>query len=152
MGNIVYSRIHDRVFGISLHSPWPDESQKSGLTWAAGGTVDALIEALPPDKREGGWDLGGTPLGAISIGSSAYADEGKGGTLADLFDGYIVQGPIAAYRMVTPIPDFVSASDAAAAGQQFPGVKPDAPPTAQQMNQAIAEDLQSLAKALAQFK
>jgi hypothetical protein len=57
MGNIVYDRIGGRVFSISLHAPWPDETQKSGLTWAASGAIDALIDALPPDKRSGGWDL-----------------------------------------------------------------------------------------------
>jgi hypothetical protein len=63
-----------------------------------------------------------------------------------------VQGPIAGYAMVTPIADFVSAADAPAAGREFPGIKPSSPPTAQQLNQAIADDLQSLAKALSQFK
>ena len=152
MGNIVYARIGARAFSISLHEPWPDESQKSGLTYAADGAIDALIDALAPDKRSGGWDLGGTPLGALPLGRSAYSDAGKNGTLNDLFDGYIVQGPIAGYAMVTPIPDFVSAADAPAAGRGFPGVKPATPPTAEQLNQAIADDLQSLAKALSQFR
>jgi hypothetical protein len=152
MGNIVYSRMGARVFAVSLHSPWPDQGQKSGLTWAADGAVDALIDALPPDRQSGGWDLVGTPLGAVPTGKSAYSEGEKNGTLADLFDGYVVQGPIARYSMVTPIPDFVSPADAAAAGRQFPGVKPAAPPTAGQLNQAIADDLESLAKALSQFK
>ena len=152
MGNIVFSRIGARVFGISLHAPWPDPRQKSGLTWAADGTVDALVDALPQDRKDGGWDLEGTPLGAIPLGKSTYAEDGKARTLGDLFDGYIVQGPIAQYDMVTPIPDFVSAADAATAGLQFPGMKPQVPPTAEQLNQTIAEDLQSLAKALAEFK
>jgi len=152
MGNIVYSRIGDRVFGIALHAPWPDPTQKSGLAWAAGGVLDALIDALPPQDRNGGWDLGGTPLGAVPLGTSPYTDAGRSGTLADLFDGYIVQGPISGYTMVTAIPDFVRPADAATAGLQFPGVKPAAAPTAAQMNQTIADDLQALGKALEQFK
>jgi len=152
MGNIVFSRIGSRVFGISLHSPWPDQGQKSGLSWAADGTLDALIDALPPDKKDGGWDLAGTPLGAVPLGRNGYAEDGAGGTLADLFDGYIFQGPIARYTMVTPIPNFVSAADAETAGQRFPGIKPQTPPTAPQLNQAISDDLQSLARALSQFK
>ena len=152
MGNIVYSRIGDRVFGISLHSPWPDPHQKSGLTWAADGAVDALIDALPPQKRNGGWDLAGTPLGAIPLGKSPYAEEGRSSTLADLFDGYIVQGPISQYAMVTPIPDFVSPAEAGVAGREFPGIKPQTAPTAEQINQTIADDLLALGKALAQLK
>ena len=152
MGNIVYDRIGSRSFSISLHAPWPDETQKSRLNYAADGAIDALIDALPPDKRSGGWDLDGTPLGAVSLGRGPYSEAGKHGTLGDLFDGYIVQGPIAGYAMVTPIPDFVRAADAPAAGREFPGIKPSSPPTAEQLNQAIADDLQSLAKALSQFK
>ncbi len=152
MGNIVYSRVGSRVWSISLHAPWPDETQKSGLTYAADGAIDALIDALPPDKRSGGWDLADTPLGALPLGRSPYSEAGKTGTLANLFDGYIVQGPISGYAMVTPIRDFVSAAAAPAAGREFPGIKPASPPTAEQLNQAIADDLQSLAKALSQFK
>jgi len=152
MGSIVYDRIGSRAFAISFHAPWPDPAQKTGLAYAADGAIDALIDALPPDERGGGWDLAGTPLGALPLGRNSYAESGKNGTLADLFDGYLVQGPIAQYAMVTPIPDFVSAADASAAGREFPGVKPPAPPTADQLNQAIADDLQSLAKALSQLK
>jgi hypothetical protein len=152
MGNIVYERMGGRVFSISLHAPWPDETEKSRLTYPAGGAMDALIDALPPEKRSGGWDLAGTPLGALPLGRSSYSETEKNGTLADLFDGYVVQGPIAGYAMVTPIPGFVSAADAADAGREFPGVKPPSAPTAEQLNQAIADDLQSLAKALSQFK
>ncbi|HTO21659.1 MAG TPA: hypothetical protein VMQ10_04210 [Spirochaetia bacterium] len=152
MGNIVYSRIGDRVFGISLHSPWPDPSRKSGLTWAANGVLDALVDALPPQKRNGGWDLAGTPMGSIPLGKSPYAEPGRSSALGDLFDGYVLQGPISQYTMVSAIPDFVSPEDAAIAGRQFPGVKPASPPTAAQMNQTIADDLQALGKALAELK
>lgn len=152
MGNIIHDRIGDRVFSISLHAPWPDEAERLRLTYAAGGAIDTLIDALPPDKRSGGWDLAGTPLGALPLGRSSYSEAGKNMTLASLFDGYLVQGPITGYAMVTPIPDFVSAADAPAAGREFPGIKPPSPPTAEQLNQAIADDLQSLAKALSQFK
>ncbi len=152
MGNIVFSRVGPRVFGIALHAPWPDPAQKTGLAWAADGSLDALIDALPPGKKEGGWDLAGTPLGALPLGRSSYAEAGAASTLGDVFDGYIVQGPIAQYTMVTPIPDFVSPDAAVTAGLQFPGVKPQVPPDAQQMNQAIADDLKSLGGALAQFK
>jgi hypothetical protein len=151
-GNILYERIGARAFSISLHSPWPDPAQGTGLSYAADGAVDALIAALPPEKRNAGWDTAGTPLGALPIGRSPYAEGARTGTLADLFDGYIVQGPISAYTMVTPIRDFVAPADAEMAAREFPGMKPAAPPTVEQLNQAIADDVDSLAKALAQFK
>jgi hypothetical protein len=151
-GNIVYERIGARVFAISIHAPWPDPTQKTGLSYPVDGAIDALIDALPPEKRSAGWDTAGTPLGALPLGRSSYADGAQTGTLADLFDGYIVQGPIAGYTMVTPIRDFIRPADAERAGREFPGVKPASPPTVEQLNQTITDDVDSLAKALAQFK
>ena len=75
-GNIVYQRIGGRVFSIALHAPWPDTSQKSGLGYPLDGAVDALIEALPPEKQQAGWDTAGTPLGALPLGHSVYAESG----------------------------------------------------------------------------
>ena len=151
-GNIVYGRIGTRVFSIPLHAPWPDPGQKTGLAYPVGGTIDALIEALPPEKRSAGWDTAGTPVGALPLGRSPYSDGAPTGTLADLFDGYIVQGPISGYTMVTPIRDFIRPADAEKAGREFPGVKPAKAPTVGQLNQAIADDVDGLAKALALFK
>jgi hypothetical protein len=151
-GNIIFDRIGARVFSISIHAPWPDPSQKTGLSYAVDGSLDALIEALPPQKRSAGWDTAGTPLGALPLGRGSYADGAQTGTLADLFDGYIVQGPIAGYTMVTPIRDFIRPEDAERAGREFPGIKPAAVPTADQLNQTIVDDVDALAKALAQFK
>jgi len=152
MGNIVYQRVGPRVFSISLHAPWPDRTQPTGLTWAANGSIDSLIAALPPDRQAGGWDTAGTPLGALPLGRTSYADGDTAGTLADLFDGYIVQGPLSGYSLVTPIKDFVSPAQADEAGREFPGIKPPTPPSAAQINQTISDDMASLSRALSQFK
>ena len=67
----------------------------------------------------------------------------------------MVQGPIRAYTMVTPIRDFITPETAARAAREFPGIKPAAAaaaPTAEQLNQTIADDIDALARALAQFK
>jgi hypothetical protein len=82
--------------------------------------------------------------GDYSIGS-------PGLTLSGLFDGYVVQGPIFEYAAVTPIKDFVRAEDADRAARGFPGVK-TTPPTVEQINQSIAEDVQGIGKMLALFK
>jgi hypothetical protein len=140
------------VFAISLHAPWPDPNQKTGLAYPVNGAIDALIEALPEAKRSGGWDTAGTPLGALPLGPTPYALGAQTGTLADLFDGYVVQGPIAGYTVVSPIRGFIAPADGDRARREFPGVKPASPPTVQQLNQSIADDLNSLARVLAQFK
>ncbi len=151
-GNIVYEKIGDRVFSISLHAPWPDPTQRSGLSYPAGGAVDALIDALPEDKKSGGWDTAGTPLGALSIAGGPYADGAPTGTLADLFDGYVTQGPLARYTMVTPIRDFIRPEDAERAARDFPGVKPPTAPGVRELNQTIVDDVEAMARTFAQFK
>jgi hypothetical protein len=148
---IVYDKIGARAFSICLHAPWPDKSTKTGLAYAAEGVIDALIAQLPPEKRIAGYDTSGTPLGRLPVKTGAYAGGATGLTVADLFDGYIIQGPIAEYSMVTPIKDFVRPQDADRAAKGFPGVKPTLP-TVQQVNQSIIDELKTLQNVLAQFK
>ena len=121
------------------------------MAFPADGAIDALIAALAPDRKSGGWDTTGTPIGALPVTTSAYAVGEAGLTVADLFDGYVIQGPIAEYTMVTPIRDFVRPENAERAAKEFPGVK-SSPPTVSEINQSIAEDIQSLQKALAAFR
>ena len=149
-GNILYERIGSKAWSIALHAPWPDPSQKIGLGYPADGSIDALIDALPAEKKNAGWDLAGTPLGALSIKNSTYGDSATG-TLADVFDGYIVQGPLAQYVTVTPVTDFIVPASVDTAMKNFPGVKLTQPQTANQLNQLIVEDVGQLAKALQQF-
>jgi hypothetical protein len=151
-GNIVYDQIGAKAFSISLHAPWPDASQKSGLGYPADGAIDALIDTLPAEKRNAGWDTAGTPLGALSIKNSTYADGAAASTLADLWDGYIIQGPIKEYATVTPIADFIQPEDVERANKNFPGVKPAKAMELKELNQAIAEDVAQLAKTIAQFR
>jgi hypothetical protein len=148
---IVYDRIGTRAYSICLHAPWPDPSRKTGLGYAAGGIIDALIAELPPEQKSAGWDLAGTPLGRIPVKSGAYAEDAPGLTLADLYDGYVVQGPLAGYTTVTPIRDFVKPEDGDRAARNYPGIKP-ALPSAQQINESIGDEIQNLKNVLAQFK
>ena len=150
-GNIVYAEIGARAFCISLHAPWPDRTQRSRMAYPAGGAIDALIDALPPDMKNGGWNTGGTPLGALPVKTSDYAIGSPGLTLSGLFDGYVIQGPISQYATVTPIKDFVRPEDAARASREYPGVK-TTPLTVEQINQSISDDVQAMGKALAELK
>jgi hypothetical protein len=151
-GNILYARIGSKVWSVSLHAPWPDPTQKIGFGYPADGSIDALIDALPEGKKNAGWDLGGTALGALTIAKSTYADGASTGTLADLFDGYIVQGSLSHYVSVTPVKDFITPTAVDAAMRNFPGVKPTSPQTADQLNQLIADDVGQYAKVFQQFQ
>jgi len=151
-GNIIFAAIGNRAFAISLHAPWPDASNKTGFGFPVGGLIDAMIDALPDSKKSGGWDTAGTALGSLSVNTTAYATSAKTGTLADVFDGYIVQGPIKDFATVTPIKDFITAANIDRANASFPGVKPDKPYTVEQLTKAIQDDLDSTASVFAQFR
>ncbi len=150
-GNIVFDRIGSRAFTVMLHAPWPDKNERAGLAWAAGGAIDALIDALPEGRKEAGYDTAGTPLGALPVASASYLSGYKSLTLSDLCDGYVIQGPLAGYQVVTPIPDFVPADKAEHAIRNFPGVKPSSL-TLKSLNQAILEDVKAVDAAIAPFR
>jgi hypothetical protein len=150
-GNIVFAKIGAKAFSISLHAPWPDRNQKTGLAYPAEGAIDALIDLLPPDRRNAGWNTAGTPLGALPVRSGSYSNGKTDMTLADVFDGYVIQGPMAEYTTVTAIPDFVLPQNAERAARDYPGPKPT-PLTPMQVNERIIQDVQQLAKMLAQFR
>jgi hypothetical protein len=150
-GNIVFDRIGDRAFTVLLHAPWPDRRSRTGMAWAAGGLIDALIAALPADKRQAGWDTAGTALGQLPITSGSYKTGYSRLTLAELCGGYIVQGPLADYRAATPIPDFVPADREAEAVKNFPGLKPSAL-TLADVNRAVLDDAKTVESILAQFR
>ena len=57
------AKIGARAFCVSLHAPWPDRAQRSRLAYPAAGALDALIAALPAEKKSGGWNTAGNPLG-----------------------------------------------------------------------------------------
>jgi len=149
-GNIVAAKAPGRTMTIALHAPWPDATAKNGLGYPVGGAIDAVIDQLPDDRKSGGWDTAGTPFGALSIKGSPYGTDAAT-TLADLFDGYIVMGPIRLYTTVTPIRDFITAANGDTAVKNFPGVK-TAPLTRDQVQTAILQDVQTLQKALALFR
>ncbi len=150
-GNIVFDRIGDRAFTVLLHAPWPDRRSRSGLAWAAGGVIDALIAALPEAKQQAGWDTAGTGLGTIPITSGSYKTGYSRLTLAELCDGYVVQGPLDGYAVATPIADFVPADREAEAVKNFPGLKPTAL-TLAEVNRAILDDAKTVESMLAQFR
>ncbi len=150
-GNIVFDRIGGRAFTVMLHAPWPDKNERTGLAYAAGGAIDALIDSLPEGRKDAGYDTAGTPLGALHVTSASYLSGYKSLALSDLCDGYVIQGPLADYQAVTPIADFVPADKAEQAIRNFPGVKPQSL-TLKDLNQAIFQDVKAVDDALAPFR
>jgi hypothetical protein len=150
-GNILCDRVGGRVATVALHAPWPDRSVQTGMGWPAGGAIDAMLLALPPDRRAGGWDTAGTPVGAIPIASGDYAAGHEGLTLAGLCDGYVATGPITSLHAATAIADFVPESQEAYALKNFPGIRPPRLDV-KGINASIVEEAQALEQALRRFK
>jgi hypothetical protein len=151
MGNIIAAGIGSRAQTILLHAPWPDRGTASGMAYPVEGMLDALIDALPPDRRSGGFDTEGSPLGALPVRTGVMAAGHPGLTLAGVCDGYILQGPLSAYTTVTPIEGFIPHGQEGYATANFPGPKPDGL-TAAQIEQAITDDLKAVTAALGQLK
>jgi hypothetical protein len=141
-GNYVYREIGKRAFTVSLHQPWvSSEGYDKPDTYAADGYIDALMEQVEPRLRRAGLDTLGTPFGNLPGETSVYKYGYEKFTLGTFCDGYIIQGPLAEYRGVTPIKDFVNASNLAQARAQMPNPK-FRHATAEEINHAIAEDVE----------
>jgi hypothetical protein len=150
-GNILYDRYGGRIATLALHAPWPDASVQTGLAWPAGGAIDALLLALPPEKQAAGWDTAGTPIGALAISSGEYATGHENLTLAGLCDGYVATGPLTSLHAATAIADFVPEDAAEYAMKNFPGVRP-AKLDVKAINGSIAQEAQALEQTLRRFK
>jgi hypothetical protein len=150
-GSIVFDRIGKRALTVLLHSPWPDTRSRTGLAYPAGGVIDALILALPEEKRSAGFDTAGTPMGSPKVAELPYASGHLALTLGGMCDGYVIQGPISGYRAVTPIDGFITEAGAAYAAKNFPGPKPAKLEVAD-LNGIVAEDARRVEEMLRQFR
>lgn len=147
----VFERIGTRAGTVLLHGPWPDERSATGFSYPVGGAVDSLIDALPTEKKLAGFNTVGTPFGVLKIKSGWWSTEHPSLTLGDICDGYIILGPITAYRAVTPISGFITDKDSDYAIKNFPGIK-EAGLTAEKINGYIAEDAAEFEKSLRSIK
>jgi hypothetical protein len=150
-GNIVFDRIGSRAFCVYLHAPWPDRTNQAGLNWAADGAIDVLIAQLKPEKQRFGVSTAGTPFGKLPIKSSSYTYGYDKLALEDLCDGYVVLGPVPAYEVVTPLPDFITQDNFDEAVRNFPGPK-EKDLTVAKMNDLISTDAANFSKALKLLK
>ena len=140
MGNFVYREIGKRAITVFLHAPWVSaKGYGTPSTYPVDGVIDALMVELGPTAYPVGFDTKGTPFGKLTDTGSVYHHGYEHFTLEQFADGYIFQLPLSQYHGVTPIADFVNASNVDIARQQSPSPRVR-DWTVEQFNDAIAED------------
>ena len=102
MGNLVFNRIGDRAFNIYLHAPWGSNTSLDVDTRPLQGMIDAVMQRL--DNKPVGFDVRGSPFGAITDNQSYYSLGHAKFTLDNYCDGYIFQGRLEDYEGVTVDP------------------------------------------------
>lgn len=131
-GNILQAELGEDVITVYLHGPWPDEQGRNGLTFAAGGLIDAIVDELPADPSGEPAEesprfaipISGTPLGEHYIEHGDYAKLRDGFTFGDLTDAYVVLAPTDELSAATPIEGFITEANIESARAGFPGHLP----------------------------
>lgn len=106
MGNLVFNKIGYRAFNIYLHAPWESSANPDVDTRPVHGIIDDVMAKL--GNRPIGFDVKGSPFGAISDTASYYSLGHANFTLDKYCDGYIFQGRLQDYEGVTVDPLFVT--------------------------------------------
>jgi len=126
-GNIIHDQIGGEAVTILLHYPWPEEKSMFRVGRPFGGAVDALIESLPENRRQAGFDTAGTPFADLPVNRGVYAHGYEDLRMKDLCDGYLIDGHVHRYEMVTPIEGFINESNVSEAMTNFPAPKNSLP-------------------------
>lgn len=113
MGNLVFNKIGYRAFNIYLHAPWGSSTNPDVNTRPMHGVIDDVMAKL--DNRRIGFDVKGSPFGAISDTTSYYSLGHANFTLDKYCDGYIFQRRFQDYEGVTVDPLFVTDTNLAEA-------------------------------------
>lgn len=124
-GNSIYADIGDRCFLIVLHYPWPGAGGvEVPAVYPANGVIDALFATMPPGKQRAGFDVTGTPFGALADDSSLWARAYPGFRLDRFCDGWIFQKPLSQYEGVALVPGWFNEENRAEAIAQIANVDP----------------------------
>ncbi len=151
-GNIIFDEIGDKSATVLMHGPWPYEKAQLLSVFPANGVFDTLLDELPADRQQLGLMVSGTELADIAIGRSDFAYKHDKLTLSDVCDGYILTGPIIEYKVVTPIPAFITPVNIAEAIRNFPGPKVTEEIDDIELNSYISGLLANRLKYLQRFK
>jgi hypothetical protein len=124
-GNIIEEALPGEALTVYLHGPWPAEERRNGLTFAAGGLIDAVLDTLPEDAHPVAFPVSDTPVGSYRITEGDYAQFRDSFTFGSVTDAYVVLAPTPEYTAATPIPDFITEENIEEARSGFPGHIPD---------------------------
>lgn len=123
LGNLLVRRFPGRVRTILLHQPFPDRLDGAArLVQPAGGMIEQLAQAPV------GFDLRGTPMGALSD-SSLLAGAEPSVPLSRIADGYIVLVPFSRLTGCTVDRAFISPANWAEARARLPRELREVPDT-----------------------
>jgi hypothetical protein len=156
-GNIVYDRIGSKAATVCMHLFWPDLKSQYGVAFSVGGIVDAAMSILPENEQRAGFSTSGNPASDVPIESGVYTYGYDELTMKDIYDGYLIFGPLHQYHPATPIPDFFNQANIEAALANFPAPKDTLPPTktqedaVKQLNDLLSGEAQNTAKFLEMF-
>ncbi|TVR88402.1 MAG: hypothetical protein EA428_11840 [Spirochaetaceae bacterium] len=120
-GNLVYQKLGDAVATVLLHSPWPDSGERGGLSYPLQGLLDAVYEQNPAPVA---WSIERGPFSELPVTRGLYVEGGEDIRFGQMACGYIMLGPLANYRAVETIPDFITADNLSTAVAEFPGPTP----------------------------
>jgi hypothetical protein len=124
-GNILHGELGEEVITVYLHGPWPAEEDRNGLTFAAGGLIDAMLSELPPERSRVAFPVADTGLADVRIRDGDYAKLRGAYRFGELTDAYAVLAPTSELSAATPIEDFITEENLAEARTGFPGHLPD---------------------------
>jgi len=109
MGNLVYHKIGDRAFNIYLHAPWGSRANANVELRPMHGVIDEVMRQF--GNRPVGFDVKGSPFGALRDDQSYYSLGYADFTLDKYCDGYIFQGRLEDSEGVTVDPLSVTESN-----------------------------------------
>lgn len=151
-GNIVYNRIGDRAFAVFMHSPWSWQESQTRMTYPVEGTVDAVIEAMPEERKAFGFDVKDSPFASIPLRSGDFSYGYDDSLIFEqLCDGYVVLGPFTTYTAAAGIENFINESNIEEALENFPGPKEENI-DAKELNDYISQIAQNVEESLKKFK
>ncbi|NBB91364.1 MAG: hypothetical protein GVY23_09185 [Spirochaetes bacterium] len=124
-GNILQRELGEQIVTVYLHGPWPDEQARNGLTFAAGGLIDAVVKALEDEAPRFAIPVADSPLAEHYIEHGDYAKLRDGFSFGDLTDAYVVLAPTGELSAATPMEGFINEANIETARAGFPGQLPE---------------------------
>jgi hypothetical protein len=112
LGNLLYRKDPGRVMTVVLHAPLKSApGVPAGFVLPVNGKIDSVVDRLPEDQREIGFNTSENWLADCSMENTFYATGYSGLLFKDLCQGYIVVKPVCDLHMVTLIPGFINDSN-----------------------------------------